>query len=64
MRVEGAGSVTASFGVAEFPSCAATGEALRAAADAALYEAKRGGRDRVGCAPKSEPNPAHTLGVS
>jgi diguanylate cyclase (GGDEF)-like protein len=55
--------VTASLGVAEFPSCARTGEELRAAADAALYEAKRGGRDRAACAPVLE-NPTPTLGVS
>jgi diguanylate cyclase (GGDEF)-like protein len=65
MEVDGAGPISASFGVAEFPSCAATGEELKAAADAALYGAKRGGRDRVGRAPaRPEPNPARTLGVS
>jgi diguanylate cyclase (GGDEF)-like protein len=42
-----AGSVTASFGVAEFPLCAEGGKELIAAADAAMYEAKRQGRDRV-----------------
>ena len=65
MEVEGVGRITASFGVAEFPSSADTGEELKAAADAALYEAKRGGRDRVGQAPsRAEPNPARVLGVS
>jgi len=65
MEVEGVGRITASFGVAEFPSSAGTGEELKAAADAALYEAKRGGRDRVGQAPsRAEPNPARVLGVS
>ena len=59
-----AGRVTASLGVAELPACARTGEEMRSAADAALYEAKRGGRDRVGRAPRSEPNPARPLGVS
>ena len=39
-------SVTASFGVAEFPTYA-TPEALLAAADAALYQAKRAGKNRV-----------------
>jgi diguanylate cyclase (GGDEF)-like protein len=38
--------VTASFGVAEYPTYA-TPEALLAAADAALYQAKRAGKNRV-----------------
>ena len=42
-------SVTASFGIAEFPTYA-TAEALVAAADAALYQAKRSGKDRVATA--------------
>jgi diguanylate cyclase (GGDEF)-like protein len=58
-----ANHVTASLGVAEFSSCARTGDELRAAADAALYEAKRGGRDRTVCAPALE-NPTPALGVS
>ncbi len=37
---------TVSFGVAEFPTYA-NAEALIAAADAALYQAKRGGKNRV-----------------
>lgn len=43
------GWVTASFGLAwwEAPTTGLTPEAMYAAADAALYEAKRGGRDRV-----------------
>ncbi|MEA2175084.1 MAG: hypothetical protein QOD00_2676 [Blastocatellia bacterium] len=41
------GNITASFGVAEFPLCAATGRELIVVADAALYEAKRKGRDRI-----------------
>jgi diguanylate cyclase (GGDEF)-like protein len=53
-------NITASFGVAEFPLCAQTGRELIAVADAALYEAKRQGRDRVGRAVvESEPN-SHT----
>ena len=42
-------NVTASFGVAEFPTYAGA-DALVAAADAALYQAKRGGKDRVASA--------------
>jgi two-component system cell cycle response regulator len=57
-----AGRITASLGAAELPACARTGEELRAAADAALYEAKRGGRDRAASAPPSE-NPAPALNV-
>src|SRR5205085_1158839 len=58
-----AGRLAASVGVAELPRCAAGGDELRAAADAALYEAKRrwraGGRgDRAGA------NRAPALGVS
>jgi two-component system cell cycle response regulator len=58
------GRVTASLGVAELPSSARTGEELRAAADAALYEAKRSGRDRSACAGPPAENPAPALGVS
>jgi diguanylate cyclase (GGDEF)-like protein len=41
-----AGAVTLSFGIAAFPASGDSGEELIRAADAALYEAKRGGRDR------------------
>ncbi len=44
-------SVTLSFGVAEFPAHGDIGETLIAIADAALYQAKREGRDRVVLAP-------------
>ena len=43
-------SVTASFGVASYPETRELGELL-AAADSALYEAKRAGRNRVAVAP-------------
>ena len=46
---EGRG-LTASFGVAACPETASTREGLPLQADAALYEAKRGGRDRVAVA--------------
>ncbi|MEI9948776.1 MAG: diguanylate cyclase [Pseudomonadota bacterium] len=39
--------ITASFGVAEFAENAPTARALVEAADAAMYESKRGGRNRV-----------------
>jgi len=43
--------ITASAGVATAPTCAADSASLIAAADAALYAAKRGGRDRTVGAP-------------
>jgi diguanylate cyclase (GGDEF)-like protein len=48
-RLDGNGSlaVTASFGVASLPMSAGDKESLIAAADAALYRAKRGGKNRV-----------------
>ena len=44
-----AATVTASFGIAEFPTYS-NAEALVAAADAALYQAKRSGKDQVATA--------------
>ncbi|MDD5388892.1 MAG: CHASE domain-containing protein [Gallionellaceae bacterium] len=41
------GRITISLGVAELPEHANTGDALIAAADTALYQAKNAGRDRV-----------------
>ena len=41
------GPITASFGAAAYPEHGRTVEALFRAADAALYDAKRAGRDRV-----------------
>lgn len=39
--------ITASFGIASFPAHGETGEALIAAADAALYAAKKAGRNQT-----------------
>jgi diguanylate cyclase (GGDEF)-like protein len=61
MQVPGAGGggslrVTASFGVAAAPDSAVEPERLVAAADAALYRAKRAGKNRVErAAPAEEP---------
>jgi diguanylate cyclase (GGDEF)-like protein len=44
------GPVTISVGVAEYPAHGDTAKALIGQADAALYESKRAGRDRVTCA--------------
>ncbi len=46
--------VTASIGVAIFPDHAGDGETLLRAADEALYQAKRDGRDRVAVAGRSD----------
>jgi diguanylate cyclase (GGDEF)-like protein len=50
-------SVTASMGVAEIPRCARDPETLVKAADAALYEAKRAGKNQVCKAPTGAPPP-------
>lgn len=65
-RIPTAGGITASFGVAEFPSCATTGRELVSIADAAMYEAKRQGRNRVERAPceaVAESNSSQSMGV-
>lgn len=46
----GPGSVTVSVGIASFPTHGKTPEAMIASADAALYEAKKGGRNRIALA--------------
>jgi len=48
-RLDGKGhlSVTASFGVASLPDCARDKESLIAEADAALYRAKRAGKNQT-----------------
>jgi diguanylate cyclase (GGDEF)-like protein len=56
-----AGRITVSIGLAEFNTDARDARELFNSADAALYEAKRQGRDRVCCA---QANPAPALGVS
>jgi diguanylate cyclase (GGDEF)-like protein len=45
-----AGRITLSMGVAAFPAHGDGAEALISAADRALYDAKRAGRDRVAAA--------------
>ena len=57
------GRIAASIGVAECPESAQTSRDLMAAADAALYEAKRNGRDRVARAPVPQSNSAETANV-
>jgi diguanylate cyclase (GGDEF)-like protein len=60
-----AGRVTVSIGLAEFNGTTRDVRTLFNAADAALYEAKRQGRDRVCCGDASaDENPAAPLGVS
>ncbi len=46
-EITGEGPVTVSVGVAEFPAHGDTPEAIIASADAAMYAAKREGRNRV-----------------
>jgi diguanylate cyclase (GGDEF)-like protein len=59
-RVRGGGvlRVTASFGVASVPDAASDRDSLVAAADAALYRAKRGGKNRVERALTLMPEPS------
>ena len=57
------GRVTASIGVAEFPRHGLTPKDLLTAADAALYQAKNGGRDLVMVAPIISPSESGASGV-
>jgi diguanylate cyclase (GGDEF)-like protein len=50
----GGGKITLSIGIAEFPAHGDSPEAVIASADAAMYRAKRAGRDRVAFAGRSE----------
>jgi diguanylate cyclase (GGDEF)-like protein len=50
----GGGRITLSIGIAEFPAHGDSPEAVIASADGAMYEAKRGGRDRVALAKARE----------
>ncbi|MBA2339246.1 MAG: diguanylate cyclase [Pyrinomonadaceae bacterium] len=66
MKIPEIGEITASFGVAEFPSDARNSEELFTVADAALYEAKNNGRDRVVCGRNNslKQNSSRARGVS
>jgi diguanylate cyclase (GGDEF)-like protein len=60
-----AGRITVSIGLAECTVASGDVRELFNIADAALYEAKHAGRDRVQCAPlTNEANPASALGVT
>ncbi|MFL6229888.1 MAG: diguanylate cyclase [Pyrinomonadaceae bacterium] len=59
-----AGHVTVSIGLAEFNPQSREARELVAAADAALYEAKRQGRNRVCCFDAAGANPKPAVGVS
>jgi two-component system, cell cycle response regulator len=61
--IPGVGHITVSVGLAEFNGSTPDARALFAAADSALYEAKRAGRDRVCCPLAPDANPPTALGV-
>ena len=50
----GGGKITLSMGIAEFPAHGDSPEAVIASADAAMYRAKRAGRDRVAVAGRGD----------
>ena len=56
LEIPKAGHITASFGVAECPGDAQTALEVVKAADVALYEAKRKGRDQVVAMPPLKSN--------
>ena len=61
-EVHATARITASLGIAEFPGSASTAQELFSAADAAMYDAKRAGRNRVKRAPEL-PNSGGKLSV-
>ena len=63
MEVPGVGKLTASLGVTEFPSCGRDGNELYKVTDAALYEAKRQGRNQVRQGKVLEPNSSYTVSL-
>ena len=60
INIDGFGNVTTSIGIASYPEHGSTRTELFRAADAALYAAKRAGRNRVCTAP----DPTHVLDIS
>jgi len=57
IEIPGFGNLSASIGIATFPLHAPSRAELTLAADAALYTAKRGGRNRVCVFEAAAPNP-------
>lgn len=64
LEVPGAGHLSASIGIASFPQHASTRAGLVTAADTALYQAKRTGRNRVSVFGGSIDGPASILPAS